>query len=77
MMRMRAVLLSELGKNDAAVEELQESAQGGSQGLDDHGAIGSLYTTMKKYDKAAEAFKASWRIIRTTWRPCADGATPS
>ena len=55
---MRAVLLADQGKYDAAVEELQNLHKANPKDSLTMLQLGTLYTGMKKYDKAIEVFTA-------------------
>ena len=56
LMPTRAVLLADLGKFDAAVEELQNLHKASPKDSLTLLQLGTLYTAMKKYDKAVEVF---------------------
>ena len=56
MIRLRAVLLADLGKYDVAAEELQELHKAESERFITLLQLGTRYMGMKKYDKAIEVF---------------------
>ena len=76
--RMRAVLLADLGKYDAAIEALQSLHKANPKDSLTMLQLGMVYTSMKKYDKAIEVFNAILdRSSRRRGGHARPGATPS